>query len=196
MHIIDLCPDDQAAIQQTAALLVAGFKEHSPGAWPDMAAALKEVQASFGPDRISRVAVDEDGLVLGWIGGIGEYDGHVWELHPLVVHPDHQARGIGRALVLDLEERVRERGGITLRLGTDDEDNLTTLGGTDLYPNVLEHLANIRNLRNHPYEFYQKLGFVVVGVMPDANGPGKPDIYMAKRIGRQFTTSPRSPAHG
>ncbi len=183
MRIVDLRPDDRKAAHQAAALLVEGFKEHWPNAWPDMAAALKEVQASFGPDRISRVAVDKDGSVLGWIGGISEYDGHVWELHPLVVHPDHRGKGIGRALVTDLEEQVRRRGGLTLHVGTDDEDNMTTLGGVDLYPNVVRHLASIRNLRGHPYQFYQKLGFVIVGVMPDANGPGKPDIYMAKRVG-------------
>ncbi len=183
MQIVDLRPDDGEATHQAAALLVEGFKEHWPNAWPDMSAALKEVQASFGPDRISRVAVDKDGSVLGWIGGISEYDGHVWELHPLVVHPDRRGKGIGRALVTDLEEQVRQRGGLTLCVGTDDEDNMTTLGGVDLYPNVVGHLASIRNLCGHPYQFYQKLGFVIVGVMPDANGPGKPDIYMAKRVG-------------
>ncbi len=183
MRIVDLRPDDREAIHQAAILLIEGFKEHWPNGWPDMAAAMQEVQASFGPDRISRVAVDQDGSVLGWIGGINEYDGHVWELHPLVVRPDRQGKGIGRALVADLEEQVRQRGGLTLHLGTDDEDNMTTLGGVDLYPNVIEHLASIKNLRGHPYQFYQKLGFAIVGVMPDANGPGKPDIYMAKRIG-------------
>ena len=110
------------------------------------------------------------------------YDGRVWELHPLVVHPEHQRKGIGRALVADLEDRVRERGGLTLWLGTDDEDNRTTLSEVDLYPDPLAHLARIRNLRGHPYEFYRKVGFVLVGVMPDANGWGKPDICMAKRI--------------
>jgi len=106
---------------------VEGFKEHWPNAWPDMDAALKEVRESFEPDRISRVAVDERGAVLGWIGGIRQYRGNVWELHPLVVRSDHQGKGIGRALVADLEERVGERGGLTLWLGTDDEDDMTTL---------------------------------------------------------------------
>ena len=48
---------------------------------------------------------------------------------------------------------------------------------------MLGHLAQIRNLNNHPYEFYQKVGFTIVGVIPDANGFGKPDIMMAKRVG-------------
>lgn len=34
----------------------------------------------------------------------------------------------------------------------------------------------------HPYEFYQKLGYSIVGVLPDANGFEKPDIFMAKRV--------------
>jgi hypothetical protein len=36
--------------------------------------------------------------------------------------------------------------------------------------------------RGHPFEFYQKCGFVIVGVVPDANGYSKPDILMAKRV--------------
>lgn len=182
MKIINLRPEDEKAIQQVAALLVENFKEHWPDAWPDMDSALQEVQESFGKDRISRIAVDENGDVLGWIGAISQYNGNVWELHPLVVRSDCQGRGIGRTLVFDLEEQVRERGGITLWVGTDDENGMTTLAGVNLYPNVWEPIANIRNLHGHPYEFYQKCGFVIVGVMPDANGLGKPDIYMAKPV--------------
>ncbi len=181
MQIIDLCPDDTKIIQQVAVLLVDSFK-HWSDAWTNIDSALKEVQESFGVDRISRVAVDESDAVLGWIGGIRQYDGNVWELHPLFVRSDCRRKGIGRTLVADLENQVRERGGFTLWVGTDDEDDMTTLAGVDLYPNVFQHIAKIRNLRGHPYEFYQKLGFVIVGVMPDANGLGKPDIYMAKRI--------------
>jgi len=108
--------------------------------------------------------------------------GNVWELHPLVVRTEFRGQGIGRALVADLAAEAKNRGGIVLWVGTDDEDNQTTLSGINLYPNVWEHIAKIRNLRGHPYEFYQKMGFAIVGVMPDANGIGKPDIFMAKRL--------------
>lgn len=179
--LFSICDLDEKVIRQAAELLFEGFREDWPEAWPDMDAALREVHEALGEGRLARVALDGSGAVLGWIGGIPSYGTNVWELHPLVVRPELQRRGIGRALVADLEERVVERGGLTLWLGTDDESGMTSLSGVDLYPNVLEHLANIRNLRGHPYDFYQRLGFSIVGVMPDANGSGKPDIYMAKR---------------
>lgn len=183
LTIIDLDPRNSRMIEQAARLLVDGFRLHWPDAWPDLPAALAEVQECFQPGRLARAAVDENGNVLGWIGAISGYNGHAWELHPLVVRLDLQGRGIGTALVRDLEERVRQEGGLTLHLGTDDEDGMTSLADTDLYPDVVEHLARIHNLRRHPFEFYRKLGYAVVGVIPDANGPGKPDILMAKRVG-------------
>ena len=184
MHIVNLDPADEPAIQQVATLLVEGFATNWPDAWPDMESALEEVRESFAAERISRVALDEDGTVLGWIGGISHYRGHVWELHPLVVRVSQQGKGTGAALVADLEERVKERGGLTITLGTDDVNQQTSLAGIDLFPNVLEHVAHIRNLKRHPYEFYQKQGYVIMGVMPDANGLGKPDILMAKSVVR------------
>jgi len=182
LYIRDLTRDDTDVIHQLARLLVEGFADHWPDAWPTLEAALEEIDQSFGGDRISRVAVDAGGEALGWIGGQYTY-GKVWELHPLIVRRDRQRQGIGRALVADLEAQVRQRGGLTLMLGTDDEDGMTTLAGVDLYDDPCRHITTIRNLRGHPYEFYQKVGFTIVGVIPDANGPGKPDILMAKRVG-------------
>ncbi len=176
--------NDTSAISQVAMLLVEGFATNWPEAWPNLASALEEVRESFAEGRISRVALDDDRMVLGWIGGISQYDGHVWELHPLVVRVNQQGKGIGRLLVADLEERVKERGGLTVTLGTDDVSQQTSLFGINLFPNVWEHVVQIRNLKHHPYEFYQKLGYAIVGVMPDANGPGKPDILMAKSVAR------------
>jgi aminoglycoside 6'-N-acetyltransferase I len=182
MQIIDLEAGDQHMIEAAAELLVEGFREHWPAAWPDLAAARKEVYEALAPEHLCCAAMDDDGTLLGWIAGNSQYAGYVWEIHPLVVHPDRRRVGVGRALVVALEERVREQGGVTLLVGTDDEHNQTSLGGVDLYPDVLEHLATIRNLHGHPYAFYQKVGFTIVGVIPDANGFGKPDILMAKRV--------------
>jgi aminoglycoside 6'-N-acetyltransferase I len=184
MYIVDLNATGTAGIHQAAELLVIGFLEHWPNAWPGMDAALTEVQECLESGRIGRAALDEDGRLLGWIGGISGYGGNVWELHPLVVRPDRQGQGIGRALVADLEAQVRQRGALTLWLGTDDEDDMTSLAGVDLYDDLPRRLASLRNLKRHPFEFYRKCGFVVAGAVPDANGRGKPDILMAKRVGK------------
>jgi aminoglycoside 6'-N-acetyltransferase I len=172
---------NQALIHETADLLQRVFFANST-AWPTFESALAEVEESFDPGRISLVAQNA-GKVLGWIGGIEQYDGHVYELHPLVVDPLHQRRGIGTELVRAFEQEVRARGAVTIWLGADDEDGRTSLSGIDLYPNVLAKLGAIQNLNAHPYEFYLKNGYSIVGVIPDANGFGKPDIYMAKRVG-------------
>lgn len=111
------------------------------------------------------------------------YRGRVWEVHPLVVNGSHRQRGIGRALIEDLERLVVFRGALTLWAGSDDEHHETTLSGRDLYPEIPESIRSIRNLHHHPYEVYLRLGFRIAGVLPDANGRGKPDIFLAKRVG-------------
>ena len=182
MKITTLSPENDALIEQAAQLLVDAFREHWADAWPTLEEGLKEVQEMLENERICRVAVDEQGNLLGIIGGIPGYDGKVWELHPLAVQPPAQGKGIGRELVEDLEEQVRLKGGLTITLGSDDEDNMTSLSDVDLYENLWEKIRDIRNFKNHPFEFYQKMGYVITGVVPDANGRGKPDILMGKRI--------------
>jgi aminoglycoside 6'-N-acetyltransferase I len=59
---------------------------------------------------------------------------------------------------------------------------MTSLANIDLYENLWEKVRDIRNFKNHPFEFYQKIGYVITGVVIDANGVGKPDILMSKRI--------------
>src|SRR5258706_9393299 len=88
-----LAVEDAAAIEQVVGFLMAGFAEHWPGRWPDLETARAEVRASYGADRISRVDVDEQGAVVGWIGGIAEYGGNVLQLHPSPVGPTARAMG-------------------------------------------------------------------------------------------------------
>lgn len=177
-QIVDLRPDDSAAIDQIASLLMEAFTD-----WhKSLDEAREEVRESFTPGHISLVARAGD-EILGWVGAIPMYD-YAWELHPLVVRAETRGMGIGKALVAALEERVRQRGALTLYLGTDDDGPTpgTSAGGIDLFPDPLAHAARLEVI-DHPASFYRRLGFVVVGLIPDANGPGKPDILMAKRIG-------------
>jgi aminoglycoside 6'-N-acetyltransferase I len=182
MKIIALPPENDRLIQQAAQLLVDAFREHWANAWPSLEDGVCEIHEMLGTKRICRSAIDENGNLLGVIGGIPQYDGHVWELHPLVVQPNMQGKGIGKSLIEDFEEQVRLRGGLTIILGSDDEDNMTSLSNTDLYENLWDKVRDIRNLKRHPYEFYQKMGYVITGIVPDANGIGKPDIIMSKRV--------------
>ncbi len=82
----------------------------------------------------------------------------------------------------DFEAQVAARGGLTITLGSDDETGMTSLSGADLYHDLWRHVESIRNPGGHPYAFYQRLGYTITGVVPDANGPGKPDILMCKRV--------------
>jgi len=181
LNITDLPVTDEAAVEQAAMILVDAFAEHWPNAWPTLQLALQEVHEMLDIDRICRAAWLE-GRVVGWIGGIPQYDGLVWELHPLAVDPIHQRIGIGTALVYDFEIQVQMRGALTITLGTDDEDDMTSLAGADLYDDLWDRVRDIRDLKGHPYVFYQKMEFTITGVVPDANGRGKPDILMSKRV--------------
>lgn len=181
IQIVDAASLAAAPRAAMAHILVAAFAAHWPDAWPTLAAAQAELDEFADPARVCRVALAAE-EVLGWVGGIRQYDGEVWELHPLAVAPAYQRQGVGRALVADLERQVVARRGRIVMLGSDDEDGMTSLAGQDLFPDPLKHLAALADRKGHPFGFYRKLGYAVIGVIPDANGPGKPDILMAKRV--------------
>jgi aminoglycoside 6'-N-acetyltransferase I len=176
IHHLD--PRHGEAAMEAAAMLLQAF----PNWLRTREEALGVVADALAPDRLCLTA-RSGADVFGWIGGIPAYS-HAWELHPLVVRADVRGQGIGRALVAALEERLRDRGVLTLYLGTDDDGPApgTSAGGIELFPDPLAHAAGL-TVRDHPVGFYRRLGFTVVGLIPDANGPGKPDILMAKHIG-------------
>lgn len=172
--------------EQAAALLVSALA-HVPSAWHDLPSARAEV-ATFttDPDRMAIAALDGTDVV-GWIGRI-RHSPTAWELHPLAIHPSHQGRGYGTGLIKALEEEARRAGVCTIWLGTDDDFGGTNLFDVDLYPDVLAQLGRLApaarppSSGRHPYTFYRRLGYTVVGVLPDVDGFGRHDILMAKRI--------------
>lgn len=74
MNIISFHPDNEHLIHQAAQLLVDAFREHSPEAWRTLEDGLEEVNEMFETERICLAAVDEQGNLLGMIGGIPQYD--------------------------------------------------------------------------------------------------------------------------
>lgn len=163
--------------RRAAVLLVEGFDR--PRGWSSVEAATMEVEHVI--HRGFAIAALEDALLLGSIGGLPEYDRRVWELHPLVVRRDRRLRGVGQALVAAFEDEAQRRGALTLTLGTDDDGGQTLIAGVSLYRNVPRHIAELHDLGgSHPLLFSRRLGYVVTGIMPDANGPGRPDTSMSK----------------
>jgi aminoglycoside 6'-N-acetyltransferase I len=166
--------------EDAAAILVSALA-HVPSAWHDMESARLEVARFIGNQERLALAAVENGRVLGWIGAI-RHSCYAWELHPLVVDPAHQRRGRGTLLVTALEDAARCAQIRTIWLGADDDFGGTNLFGVDLFPDVVGQLQRLACVGVHPYEFYRRLGYVLVGVLPDVNGPGRHDILMAKRI--------------
>jgi aminoglycoside 6'-N-acetyltransferase I len=172
-----LTKNDKQEIIEVARLLQLTF----PWSYGDKEEAYNESISLCQEDRIAFV-YQENNRVLGIIGARPQYGTTGWELHPLAVDMSNRGRGIASKLMVELEKEVVHQGGLVMYLGSDDEFNQTSLSETDLFIDTFEAIRNIKNLSNHPYSFYQKHGYKIVGVIPDANGINKPDIIMAKRL--------------
>jgi aminoglycoside 6'-N-acetyltransferase I len=181
MQIVDLNAGDERRSEAVAQLLHVSFADLAPDYLPTLAAAREAVCESFGEDSLSRLMLTDQDELAGFIAGRLMY-GRLWELHPLAVAPAYRHSGCGRRLVADLAALVAARGGLTLHASTSDETGSTTLYGKDLYADPLGALRELRSTRQHPLDFYTRLGFALVGVMPDAEGPGKHSIHFALRV--------------
>ncbi len=144
--------------------------------------AREEVSDALADGHTTRVALADGNEPLGWISCARAY-GRVWEIHPLLVAVAHQGEGIGARLVRDIEARAISQGAGVLLVSTSDETNKTSVGGRTLYPDPLSALRSLHADRGHPVGFWRRMGYVVSGVIPDAEGPGMPSILLVKQPG-------------
>ena len=157
--------------------------ESFPHAYGSEKRGFLEAESLTEGDYIVLVSVDDaDDSVLGIVAAKAAYGHTGWEMHPLAVKKSCRRQGIGRALVMMLEKRLESKGCVTLYFGADDEFGETTVSNVDLYEDIPKAIKTIENKKDHALSFYQQLGYRVVGLIPDANGIGKPDIMMAKRM--------------
>lgn len=177
MKIITLNAETVEYNQQVVALLAKEWPHH----YADSAE--QEMARCLEPQRLA-LAMVEGPTLMGFVGAIPQYGVTGWELHPLVVDGRFRSLGVGSQLCRALEQLLKEKGCLTVYLGSDDDNNSTSLAGIDLFQDTFAKLSAIKNFKRHPYEFYQKAGYQIVGVVPDASGLGKPDIWLAKSLVR------------
>lgn len=179
MEIVNMTQLNKAQIIQAAQILT----DSIPIGWPTLQDALDEINELLIPKNTLLAAIEND-VVIGWGSILAPvYNGNVFEIHPLAVRSDQRKKGIGRAIVTALENEARKQGGLTIYLGADDErgGGETSFANVDLYDDFPGKIINFSPGR-HQSGFYLKLGYKIIGVMPDANGIGKPDIYFGKRL--------------
>ena len=173
--------ESENIIKQAAEILYKTFTGINKDAWTDMESALVEVnECIVEPNICIGIKVGDD--LAGWVGLRPMYP-ITWELHPMVVKKEFQGKGLGKLLLNELENIARGNNIIGIFAGSDDETNSTSLSNKKITgENIFEEISNIKNYKNHPYEFYKKCGYNIVGIIPNANGNNKPDIWLWKDI--------------
>ena len=149
--------------------------------WPnlDEKMAIKEVNECIIDPNIC-IGIKIENKLIGWVGLRPMYE-KTWELHPFVIKIEFQGKGFGKILLNELEKLARKREIIGIFVGSDDETNKTSLSENEITAeNIFNEIKNIKNFGKHPYEFYLKCGFNIIGVIPNANGYKKPDILLWK----------------
>ncbi len=180
MEIVNTQTLNQTQRTQAAQMLT----DELPIGWPTLADAEREVNErwSGAPNTLALAAID-NGELVGWCGLLPFSGGNVFELRPLVVRNDQQKKGVGSALVNEIATAARNFGGLTLLLGVSDEHpgGETSFANVDLFDNLPKRIQEFVP-GSHQSAFYLKLGFKIIGVVPNAKGRGKPDFLLAKPL--------------
>ena len=185
LSIVDLSPLDAALIEALVSISVRAGALNSPDWLPTPERARAEIERVAAGPGVCR-ALLEGGTPRGWAGAAPCAD-TAWELHPLLVDPARHGAGLGRRLVADVERLAAAAGALTMDLSTSDATAATTIGGVELFPDPLAALRRLDVVDarvGHAFRFWQKVGYAVVGVLPDAEGVGVPSIRLARSLRR------------
>lgn len=152
--IRDALPDDAAslwALQQAAYSPLASFLPSRPTALDENEAFLRH-RLELVPCQVV-VRVGGELVAAGRIEGVAP----LGELKRIAVHPDRQSLGLGRKLVLALEDKARQLGFVRLRAGT-------------------------RRRLPGNVAFYERLGYRIVAVEPYPAGIDDETVWLEKRL--------------
>jgi aminoglycoside 6'-N-acetyltransferase I len=178
LYIVDLLgQEDAALLRGVADLLVVAV----PTIYGDVTEALADV-VQFAPEDLSMIARDPEGTPIGWLHAEHFRGQASAEIKLVAVHPSRRRQGVGRTLVMAAEERMRGCGCVTMLATAGDTRGRTSLYGIDVTEDAPRLLAEFRCHADHPAGFFLRIGYRLVGLLPDAYGPGKHDLTLARRI--------------
>lgn len=178
--IVPLAALDAPAVDQLAQVTLASALTHTAAWLADGDAAREELADALAPEKTALVLL-ADGAPIAWVAAAPDW-GRIWELHPLIVAVEHQRRGHGLRLVRAIEDIARAAGALTMLVGTSDTVQATSLSNVDLYDHPGTRIASMTVKAPHAVTFWQRAGYTVVGIVPDAEGPGQPSIQLARRL--------------
>lgn len=184
LHICDIRPEPTLH-DPAARILYRAFAALGNPTWPTVESARAELDDCLTEGFICLGAI-MDGELVAWGGMRPMYGWQTCELHPLVVDPARQGTGVGRALLAALEAAARERGAAGVLLGSDDQTGSTDAADrrspAAIAAAIRKGIRQLPGRPMHPAAFYRSAGYQLVGLVPDANGPGMPDILFWKSL--------------
>ena len=170
----------EETIKQAAEILYITFGADEKNWWlKNRKEAFDEVKECIEKPNVC-IGIKTGNELIGWAGIRPMYE-KTWELHPMVIKKEYQRKSYGRLLLTEIERLAHLNGIIGLVVGSDDETNSTSLSAKEINgENIFDEIKNIKNYKSHPFEFYQKCGYSIIGLIPNANGQNKPDIWLWK----------------
>jgi aminoglycoside 6'-N-acetyltransferase I len=173
-------------IEQAVRIMLESFPDDEM--WPDLneKKALETVTNSLDEKNIC-IGLKVGNELAGWVCLSPMYgkieNEETWNLQPLAVSTKFKGRGFGKILMNEVERLAREKNIIGILLSSGDEADKTSLSDREISgENVIEEIKNIKNYKNHPYEFYQKCGYSIIGIVPNGYGLRRTDIWLWKDI--------------
>lgn len=179
LYTVDLLSQEDAALLRGVAdLLVVACPSLYDG---DVTQALADV-VQFAPADLSLVARDPEGTPIGWLRAEHFRGQASAEIKLVAVHPARRRQEVARTLVMAAEERMSGNACVTMLATVGDTRGRTSLYGIDVTEDAPRLLAGFHCHADHPAGFFLRIGYRLVGLLPDAYGPGKHDLTLARRI--------------
>lgn len=129
---------------------------------------------------------EESERVIAFVGVLRHVFPYAYQIEPLIVKEPFRGQGVGGRLLELIEFKLKDEGVRTLFITGPDTTGETSLYNKDLFDGegIVHHLSTV-DYGHEALSFYTKRGYQVSGVIPEANGAGKPEIMLAKRISQK-----------